>query len=140
QGPMTGVNTSGGALVSNDRVTGLNVGGLAIVGNDGVDGVNVSLGAVESGNAIRGLTVGGFRVKAPNVQGVSGRIIMARTRNLDGLAIAGYNEVRGVQTGITIGIFNTAEVLNGIQIGLLNHAANNPPPFRWLPILNVHFD
>jgi len=27
-----------------------------------------------------------------------------------------------------------------VQIGLLNRARNNPPPFRLLPLINVHFD
>ena len=64
---------------------------------------------------------------------------MMRTENLRGLSIAGYNEVRGLQTGITIGLFNTADVLNGVQIGLLNRAKNNRPPFEWLPLFNAHF-
>lgn len=43
-----------------------------------------------------------------------------------------------LQTGITIGVLNVAKELRGIQIGLLNYAANNPPPFRWLPVLNLN--
>lgn len=41
------------------------------------------------------------------------------------------------QTGLAIGIYNSAEVLKGVLIGLLNRAKNNRPPFRWLPLLNV---
>jgi hypothetical protein len=89
---------------------------------------------------IRGLTFGGYRVRAPNVEGVSAAIAMMRTEDLRGLSIAGYNEVRGVQTGITIGLYNTADQLNGVQIGLLNRANNNRPPFRLLPLFNAHFD
>jgi hypothetical protein len=44
-----------------------------------------------------------------------------------------------VQTGVTVGIYNSAEVLNGVQIGVLNRAKNNPPGLQWLPILNAHF-
>ena len=41
--------------------------------------------------------------------------------------------------GLTIGIFNKAEELEGIQIGLLNHAGNNRGMLRWLPLINAHF-
>jgi hypothetical protein len=30
-------------------------------------------------------------------------------------------------------------VLNGVQIGLLNRANNNPPGLRLLPLVNAHF-
>jgi hypothetical protein len=39
--------------------------------------------------------------------------------------------------GITIG--NSARVLNGIQIGVLNRAQNNRGVWRMLPLLNAHF-
>ncbi len=65
---------------------------------------------------------------------------MNRTDELSGIAVAGYNQVRGTQRGIAIGLYNRAERLRGIQIGLLNHAANNPPPFRWLPLINASFE
>ena len=53
--------------------------------------------------------------------------------------MAGYNRVRGRHTGLSIGLYNSARELSGIQIGLLNRADNNPPPFRYLPFINVHF-
>jgi hypothetical protein len=59
--------------------------------------------------------------------------------DLSGVAIGGYNRVEGVQRGLTIGIFNWARELRGVQIGLLNYAGNNEPPFRLVPILNAHF-
>jgi hypothetical protein len=40
--------------------------------------------------------------------------------------------------GLAVGIYNSAYELHGFQIGLLNHARNNKPPFRYLPLLNVH--
>jgi hypothetical protein len=41
-------------------------------------------------------------------------------------------------TGISVGLLNYTRSLHGVQIGVLNHAANNPPWARWLPVLNVH--
>ena len=39
---------------------------------------------------------------------------------------------------LTIGVFNYAQELHGIQIGLLNFAGNNRGAARWLPIVNAH--
>jgi len=47
--------------------------------------------------------------------------------------------VTGTQRGIAIGLYDHAEELFGIQIGLLNRADNNPGLFRILPFLNAHF-
>jgi len=54
--------------------------------------------------------------------------------------VSAFNQIRGLQAGITIGLLNVARRLKGIQIGVLNIARNNPPPFRVLPIINAHFD
>jgi hypothetical protein len=48
--------------------------------------------------------------------------------------------VRGEQHGLTIGLFNYAESLDGVQVGLLNYAGNNRAGLRWLPIANAHLD
>jgi hypothetical protein len=59
---------------------------------------------------------------------------------LRGLAVAGYNRVRRQQYGLTIGIYNRARTLHGVQIGLLNYAGNNRPGLRYLPFINLHFE
>jgi len=40
---------------------------------------------------------------------------------------------------LTIGLFNHAGDLLGIQLGLLNIVESNPPPFRYLPFINARF-
>jgi hypothetical protein len=72
--------------------------------------------------------------------GASLGIAMNRFHELNGLAFAAYNEVRTRQRGLTIGIYNRAEELQGVQIGLLNFAGNNGGIFRWLPLVNAHFE
>jgi hypothetical protein len=59
-------------------------------------------------------------------------------RDLTGLSIGGVNTAWRRQTGLSIGLFNYAESLEGIQIGILNHVPENPPAQRWLPVLNAH--
>jgi hypothetical protein len=73
------------------------------------------------------------------VRGAALSLLMTRTTDLRGVALGPYNEVRGVQQGIAIGVFNRAEELHGVQLGLLNRAGNNRGIFRWLPLLNAHF-
>jgi hypothetical protein len=43
-------------------------------------------------------------------------------------------------TGLSIAVFNYAEELNGVQIGVLNIAGNNESGFQILPILNAHIE
>ena len=50
--------------------------------------------------------------------------------------MSAYNAVSGRQTGLTVGLFNHAEDLCGIQLGLLNHVPSNPAWARWLPLIN----
>jgi len=40
---------------------------------------------------------------------------------------------------LSIGIFNHATELFGVQFGLVNYAENNPEYLRILPLLNFHF-
>ena len=54
------------------------------------------------------------------------------------MSVSAYNRVRGVQTGISIGLLNYARELHGFQVGLINIARNNASPFRVLPLLNAH--
>jgi hypothetical protein len=55
---------------------------------------------------------------------------------VNGLNVSAFNDVRGVQQGVAIGIFNSARVLDGLQIGLLNYAKNKPKATRLLPLIN----
>lgn len=154
-GALHGISVGGLAVVGTDRVRGISIGGLGVVGEKGHDGIAIGgVGVVSREGPLRGIALsvgrvdaldaggilaGGYRVKADRVRGLASSILMLRTTEFDGIGIAGYTEVRGVQRGITIGLFNRADELHGIQIGLLNRAGNNAPPFRWLPLINVHF-
>ena len=58
--------------------------------------------------------------------------------DFEGVSVAGWNEHVGVSRGLSIGILNRAQELEGIQIGILNYAGNNRR-FPWLPFINAHF-
>jgi hypothetical protein len=57
---------------------------------------------------------------------------------LHGMSVAAFNEIRGRQRGLTVGLLNIAEELHGVQIGLINIARNNPSGRQVLPIANWH--
>jgi hypothetical protein len=54
----------------------------------------------------------------------------------NGVNISAYNNVRGMQQGLAVGIFNYARTLDGVQIGLLNYARNKSRGSRLLPLFN----
>jgi len=90
-----------------------------------------------------GVAVGGANVSR-KVRGVSLSAIYFRlgwkdrAASLQGISVSGVNEIRGTQHGLTIGLYNYARTLNGVQLGLLNVAQNNPRWLQVLPFVNVN--
>ncbi|MFO7588367.1 MAG: hypothetical protein R6X22_09865 [Gemmatimonadota bacterium] len=125
EGDLRGVSLGGLGTVSSGRIQGIALGGLGVVSDRDIQGVAAGLGGVVTGAAVRGLAAGLYKVDASVVEGIS---------------VAGWNRTRSRHTGLAIGLFNQSEELHGVQIGLLNHAANNRPPFRWVPLVNLHLN
>ena len=74
-------------------------------------------------------------------EGSRGRFGRRRTidtgeATLEGVGISAFNQVRGRQSGLTIGLINYAWSLSGVQLGLLNIVRDNPPGRKVLPIVN----
>jgi hypothetical protein len=40
--------------------------------------------------------------------------------------------------GLSVALYNRANELHGIQLGVLNYAGNNPKGLRMLPFINLH--
>ena len=62
-----------------------------------------------------------------------------RDGRANGVNISAYNDVRGTQQGLAIGLFNYARHLDGVQVGILNYAANKRSA-RLLPLFNYSRD
>ena len=135
---MQGLAASGLAMVAEGGIEGIAVGGLAVVGERRIRGAALSLGAVESEGAVSGLAVGGYRVRAPSVNGIALSVAQLRVDDLAGLGVGAYTRVRGVQRGLSIAVYNHATELHGLQLGLINRADNHRGAARILPILNFH--
>lgn len=159
---MTGLNIGGLAVGAGEKLIGVNIGGLAVGAGESVIGLNVSVLAVGSGGTLAGITIAGLAAGAPSVKGITIALAAGGEKvtgitvapayfritnegNNDtepammGVSISAFNHIQGVQKGLTIGIFNYAHKVRGLQIGLLNYNRSNPKGLRWLPILNAGF-
>lgn len=154
-GVVRGVQLGGLAVVGGDGLDGLQLGGLAVASGCRIRGLQASLGSVEirhdldalpppgrSADAcpdpgITGITLAGVRIRTTRTDGISVAGGWIDADRVQGLSVAGVQRT-GLQVGLAIGLVNWADELQGVQLGLLNRAGNNPPPFRVLPLLNVH--
>jgi hypothetical protein len=156
---ITGINIGGLAVSAHERVGGISASGLVVTGID-VWGIaaaplvggseqirGAGVGAAVLAHRITGVAAGGvvglWRMGPPEqdedrLHGIAAAIL-TETTDLTGFSVAAWNQVRGVQRGVTIGLSNQAAELHGIQIGILNTAGNNRGMFRMLPIVNAHF-
>lgn len=136
---LAGLNLGGLGIVGRGRVVGLNAAGLAVVSGDEVLGVTVAGVAVSGTRRVGGITVAGLAVRSQQmVEGLTVAGVSVEAPALLGLSVAALNRIRGEQRGITVGLVNSAATLHGLQLGLLNHAGNNPALLRWLPLANFH--
>ena len=119
---------SGIGIGAGRKLIGLNIAGVAI-GAPKIYGVSVA--PIIGGNYVEGLNVAPlyFTIKSDQEKlGIQ-----------KGVAISGFNHIRGEQRGLTIGILNIANHLEGYQIGLINIARSNRKGLKVLPIFNGPF-
>jgi hypothetical protein len=136
---VQGVALSLGAVGAGNSMDGIAVGGLAAGAGNRLRGLTAGgLGAGAS--TVEGVMIGGLGAGAENLTGASiaGGYVRLEGGVLRGASVAGWNDIRGRQRGLTIGLYNYARDLAGIQIGLLNVARNNPPGLRALPFVNAN--
>jgi hypothetical protein len=98
------------------------------------------------------VSVAGIGVGAPEIRGVAiasavggedvrGLVIapiyfrIANHGTMRGVNLSAFNNVKGTQRGLAIGILNIARSLDGVQLGLLNYAGNKRRG-KLLPIFN----
>ena len=88
---------------------------------------------MRAGERIVGAAAAGLGVTAKEIRGLV-------VGGANGIGFRGWHPEKRTQrfTGLSIGGFNCAEELHGVQLGILNYAGNNPRWARWLPFVNVH--
>lgn len=161
-GTARGLQIGGLAVVAGGTLDGVKFGGVGTVAACGMRGLQGSLGAVDvrpdvvelqsslpgqegrplpvDGNCadpgLTGLSLAGIRIRAPRATGITVAGGWIEAGRLEGISVAGVQR-SGLQVGLAIGLVNWTDELRGVQLGLVNRAGNNPPPFRVLPVVNV---
>lgn len=155
-GNVRGLTVAGIAAGAGGDVRGITVAGIASGAGGDVEGITVAGIAVGAGGTLRGLSVAGIAVGAPRISGVAAALAVGGQEvrgvvlapawfkiergEVRGVSISSFNQIKGVQRGLAIGIVNYAWELQGVQVGLINIARNNPRGRQVLPIANWHRD
>lgn len=138
-GSFRGIGLSAGAVGAGEDLHGLAIGGLAVGSGEEITGVAIAAGAAASAN-VRGLLAAGLGTGASTLTGASLTTGYLRIEDgvLRGLTLGGWNDIRGRQHGLAIGLYNYARNLSGVQIGIINVAGNNPAGLTVLPLVNAN--
>ena len=152
----TGIMIGGIGVGAGQDVKGIMmglIGGGAGRDFSGISAFGIGVGA---GRKLTGAHVAIIGVGAPTINGfaaalavggenVTGLMIAPAYFRVEkdgvfrGLSVSAFNRIQGEQRGVTIGILNWTQHLNGLQIGLLNFAGNKDR-LKWLPFVNYHRD
>ena len=136
---LTGIALALVGVGAGEDMTGIAAGGVGLGAGEHMKGLfaaGVGIGATAITGVAVGAAVGSERYTGLAVAPAYFRI--TDTGGLRGVSVSAFNQIKGTQQGLTIGLFNFARVLNGVQLGVLNYAGNNPRGLRLLPGLNVN--
>jgi hypothetical protein len=161
-----GLGVGSGKDLEGITIGGLGVGSGKNISGLTISGLGVGCGGELRGIVISGIAAGSPKVKAlaiaPIVGGkdVKGLVIAPAyskvgfiTKHGDqkemkeeeisgtftGVTISAYNQIRGEQKGVAIGVVNFANKIRGLQFGIINIVKENPKGLRVLPIINLKF-
>jgi len=138
---VSGITFGGLAAGAGQNMTGINLGGLAVGAGQELRGLSVAVLGVGA-PTVKGVTLAGGVIGGMEITGLSVAIAHVRIENdgvLTGLTAAAFPYIKGLLKGISLGVFNYAYEVSGIQIGLLNYVADNPPGLKILPLFNTSF-
>ncbi len=152
---LTGISLSGGQIKSNSTVRGLTAGAIGMVyaqyhqeldlqytglEADRFSGINLHGIDIQADEKMEWISLAGISLRGGDIYGLAASSILCNPENLRGFSVSSVNYCRSTQAGLTVGLFNYASELHGIQIGLINVAGNNSAPFKILPLINASFD
>jgi hypothetical protein len=161
-GDVRGISIAGIGVGGGGDITGLQFGGVGVGGGGDVNGISLAVIGVGGGGTVRGFALGGVGVGAPRIRALAigsmvgghdvvGLIIAPIYFRLEseedgdlgrvnGLTVSAFNQVKGAQYGVSLGLLNYAWDVNGVQVGLLNYVASNRKGLRLLPLFNKRWD
>ena len=151
-GDVTGLAVAGLGIGTGGDVSGIMMSGIGIGAGGDITGLAIAGVGLGSGGHLKGISLAGLVVGAPRITGLASALgvggmdvrgvvvapayfrIEERGR-LRGATISAYNDIRGEQHGLAIGLINIAEELHGLQIGLIN-IARNKETLPVMPLFN----
>ena len=127
---IRGFQIAGFSIGASDRVEGVSIAGFGVFGAQKLKGLILSGVAAGSNQNISGFTVapGWVAVGTKTTEGI-----------LNGVSISAINFINGKQNGITIGLFNKAYSVHGVQVGLVNYISSKSGLTKVLPLINTQF-
>ena len=139
---MFGIQAALIRMGAGENLTGINITGLGMGAGSKLKGLSLTgLGAGApkvSGITIAGIGSGGIELKGLFISGAIVKVI--DDGQLTGFDASAFNQIKGTQNGVSLGIVNYTYKLNGFQFGLINIVRDNPKYLRILPLINWHFD
>lgn len=149
---LKGIAIGGIGVGAGQSVQGLTIAGVGIGSGGDMTGVQVAGLGVGAGGTLKWVSVAALGVGAPRIEGVAiasavgGQDIrgfvfapayfrITNEGEMRGVNISAFNNVRGLQRGLAIGLFNFAHTLDGVQLGVLNYAGNKRHG-KLLPLVN----
>lgn len=162
-GKVTGISIGGLGVGAGGDLSGLSIGGIGVGSGGSVKGIAAALVGIGAGTEIKGLAIAAIGVGSPRMRAIivsptaggndiKGLFIVPAylqvgNKNsteednvvMKGISISAFNHIRGVQKGLTFGVFNYTRSQRGLQIGVLNYVKDNPKGLRLLPFFNAHF-
>jgi len=150
-----GVQVGGLGVGAADDIGGLSIGPVGVGSGGRITGVTVGGAFARAGEDVRGIQAAGLALLGSAVRGLSAAAVVVAEEgtgltvapayfrtgseaSYTGISASAFNHIRGEQRGLAIGVLNMARRLNGVQVGVLNYAGNNPLFLRLLPGLNVN--
>jgi len=150
---LAGISVGGLGVGSGGTVRGITVGGLAVGCGGELRGLVVAglaagapkakaiiIAPVAGGMDLKGvmITPAWLKIGTVNKNVENGRQVREEKEGtFKGVSISAFNQIRGEQRGISIGIVNHTKRLHGVQLGLINIVKENPKGLRVLPIMNI---
>jgi hypothetical protein len=142
-GNFRGLSIAGVGTGAGGDVTGIALAGVGTGAGGTLHGVALS-GVGVGATRIRGIAAAGLGVGAQQLTGLFAAAYTIRIADVDhrgdgllrGVGVSAFNDIRGAQHGLTIGIVNYARSLHGAQVGVINVVRDNPRGRRVLPVVN----
>ena len=138
---MIGLQAALLGMGAGENLSGINLAGLGMGAGSHLKGISV-VGLGAGAPKVSGITIAGIGSGGQELKGifVSGALIkVVDDGQLTGFAASAFNQIKGTQKGVSLGIVNYTYKLKGFQIGLINIVRDNPKYLRILPLINWNF-